>query len=416
MDVTGAGDQEALVRRLEHDLARAADPFRDARVVIVDDEPSNVELLGRLLELAGISTVHGLTDPRRAVDLCLTVDADLLLLDLHMPNLDGHAVLRALGRSLPADDYLPVLVLSGDTSSVAREQAFAAGAKDFVTKPFDRVEVLQRVRNLLEARALYRGVRRQNQLLRAELDAQAEQHRSEQARLDERRASVADVLGRSRFRFVFQPIVDLRAGRTVAVEALARFAAEPQRGPGEWFAEAADVGLGAELELAAARGAMAALDRLPREVLLSVNVSPDTVASPAFFEALDAASEVRGRLVTELTEHHRVRDHGRLVESLAELRHRGVLVAVDDAGAGYSGLQRILSLRPDIIKLDVDLTRGIDGDPVRRALASSLVRFAGDTAATLVAEGIETAEELDTLRELGVGWGQGYFLAEPGDL
>jgi EAL domain-containing protein (putative c-di-GMP-specific phosphodiesterase class I) len=111
-----------------------------------------------------------------------------------------------------------------------------------------------------------------------------------------------------------------------------------------------------------------------------------------------------------------VEDYDALVRALDGLRSQGVRVAVDDTGAGYAGLAHILRLRPDIIKLDIDLTRGIDADPVRRALAASLVAFGGDIGATITAEGIETGEELEALRTLGVTCGQGYYLARPGPL
>jgi EAL domain-containing protein (putative c-di-GMP-specific phosphodiesterase class I) len=122
------------------------------------------------------------------------------------------------------------------------------------------------------------------------------------------------------------------------------------------------------------------------------------------------------RLVLELTEHSRVDDYPRLLGSLDALRYQGVRVAVDDTGAGYAGLHHILRLLPDILKLDVDLIRGIDTDPIRRALTGSLVAFAAELGAAVIAEGIETPEELKTLDDLGVTWGQGYHLARPGPL
>jgi EAL domain-containing protein (putative c-di-GMP-specific phosphodiesterase class I) len=120
--------------------------------------------------------------------------------------------------------------------------------------------------------------------------------------------------------------------------------------------------------------------------------------------------------VLELTEHASVGNYGRLADALDPLRVRGVRVAVDDAGAGFASFRHILNLNPDIIKLDMALTRGIQADPVRRALASALVTFARELHAVIVAEGIETEAELKALRSLGVGYGQGFFLARPGSL
>jgi EAL domain-containing protein (putative c-di-GMP-specific phosphodiesterase class I) len=208
------------------------------------------------------------------------------------------------------------------------------------------------------------------------------------------------------------PIVDLATGRIVGAEALARFASEPGRGPNEWFAEAIDVGLGADLELAAVRVALQGLDAMPGDSFVSLNVSPQTAISSSLARII---REVPGRrVVLELTEHTQVEDHKALVEALDALRDTGVRVAVDDTGAGWTGLAHILRLRPDIIKLDTVLTSRIHADPVRRALAASLVSFAGDIGALIVADGIECDEELATLRALRVPWGQGYHLVRPG--
>jgi EAL domain-containing protein (putative c-di-GMP-specific phosphodiesterase class I) len=116
----------------------------------------------------------------------------------------------------------------------------------------------------------------------------------------------------------------------------------------------------------------------------------------------------------EVTEHHPVDDYDALSEVTADLRARGALVCVDDAGAGFASLRHILKLRPNVIKLDLTLVRDIDVDPVKRALASALTLFATELGAALTAEGIETASELATVRALGVDFGQGYFIAQPG--
>ena len=210
---------------------------------------------------------------------------------------------------------------------------------------------------------------------------------------------------------VFQPIVDLNTGCVVAAEALSRFAHEPLRPPQTWFAEAAAVDLGVELELVAVRSALARIEDLPAGARLSINLSPDTASSPALLDAIAGAPS--GRLALELTEHAPVDDFARLGAALERLRARGVQLMIDDVGAGFSSLTRIVSLHPDVIKLDLALTRDIDTDPVRRALAASLVAFARETNVMIVAEGIETRAELDVLRSLGVTHGQGYFLGRP---
>ncbi len=211
---------------------------------------------------------------------------------------------------------------------------------------------------------------------------------------------------------IFQPIVDLNSGWVVAAEALTRFSHEPHRPPQVWFAEAAAVELGIELELAAMRSALARIDDLPFHARLSFNLSPSTICAPALAHAL--AGVPAERLAIELTERAPVDDLELLEATLADLRALGVQLIIDDAGAGLSGLKRILGLHPDVIKLDLALTRDIDSDPVRRALAASLVTFACETDVMIVAEGIESQAELDALRALGVTHGQGYFLSRPG--
>jgi EAL domain-containing protein (putative c-di-GMP-specific phosphodiesterase class I)/GAF domain-containing protein len=233
---------------------------------------------------------------------------------------------------------------------------------------------------------------------------------------DRRRVAqrVRSVLEPGRIRPAFQPLVDRATGTVVGVEALARFDAQPRRGPELWFAEASEVGLGPRLERAVVRAAVAQLAAVPAGAFLAVNISPETAWADGLDEIL--AEAALDRVVLELTEHARVDDYGALADALAPLRDAGLRVAVDDAGAGFASLRHILRLAPEFIKLDLSLTRGIDADPVRAALAASLVVFAEKIGALLVAEGVETAGECDALLELGVTHGQGFHLGRPGPL
>ncbi len=139
--------------------------LKDAAILVVDDEGSNVLLLKRLLTQAGYTNVRSTTDPRQVLSLYSAAPPDLILLDLHMPHLDGFAVMEALAPQIPAGTYLPILVLTADITPEAKRRALAIGAKDFLTKPFDHTEVLLRIRNLLETRYLHRQLQGQNRLL-----------------------------------------------------------------------------------------------------------------------------------------------------------------------------------------------------------------------------------------------------------
>lgn len=226
------------------------------------------------------------------------------------------------------------------------------------------------------------------------------------------RQRIEAVLDAGSFEMLYQPIVELQTGRLVAAEALARFTALPYRPPDVWFAEAEVAGLGPDLELAAVRSALAPLPFLPDDLRVAINVGASTIETPELHAIIESAGP--DRVILELTEHLRVEDYPRLKADLNSLRQRGTYLAIDDTGAGISSLSHVLKLAPDVIKLDREITSGIDIDPVRRALTSALVSFAAESGARVVAEGIESASELATLRDLGVIYGQGFYLARPG--
>jgi EAL domain-containing protein (putative c-di-GMP-specific phosphodiesterase class I) len=229
---------------------------------------------------------------------------------------------------------------------------------------------------------------------------------------DEALSRVGDVLDAGGPTMALQPIVDLRSDRVAGFEALARFPREIGWTPDRWFAEARAVGLGPELEGSAVSAALRLLPRIPEGTSLAVNVSAHTLSSSDDVARLMARDEP-ARLVLEITEHERLVLDEPTRERLAWLRSTGVRVAVDDAGSGYAGLEHILQLAPDVLKLDRVLVDGIADDPARQAMCDAMVRFTARTGATLVAEGIETEADLETLRYLGVRHAQGYLLGRP---
>jgi EAL domain-containing protein (putative c-di-GMP-specific phosphodiesterase class I) len=212
---------------------------------------------------------------------------------------------------------------------------------------------------------------------------------------------------------VFHPIMDLETREEIGMEALARFGSIPVKPPDRWFAEATALELGLQLELRTVKEALQGLPRIPDGAFLSINCSHRAAESPELAERLDG---VEKRIVLEITEHEAIEDYGALAQALEPLRSRGLRVAVDDVGAGYASLRHALQLAPDMVKMDISLTRDIDRDAGRRALGAALISFAAETNMTIIAEGIETAGELQALRELGVRYGQGFYLARPAPL
>ncbi len=170
--------------------------------------------------------------------------------------------------------------------------------------------------------------------------------------------------------------------------------------------------MGTTLELAVIEAALRLLPKLDPALYLSINASPETVTSGRLLPML--AGMHGKRIVIEITEHAEVADYEHLLTCFQPLRDMGIRLAVDDAGAGYSSLRHIVRLSPDIIKLDMSLTRDVDTNAAHRSLANALIYFANETNAAIVAEGIETAEEMETLKDIGVYGGQGYYLGKPG--
>ncbi|MGY1811720.1 sensor domain-containing phosphodiesterase [Blastococcus sp. SYSU D00820] len=222
------------------------------------------------------------------------------------------------------------------------------------------------------------------------------------------RERVAAVLRERTVQPVFQPVVELDGGRVVSYEALARFSgADPER----VFGDALRAGLSVELEELAARTALAAARDRPHEVRVAVNLSPAALLTPSVLDmVLAAAGDGIG---VEITEHARVDDYAGLLRARRLLREAGVTVSIDDTGSGYSSLQHVLRLEPDVIKLDAALVSGVDRDPAKQALVAAMQTFAGEVGVRVVAEGVETAAERDALAARGVRYGQGFLFGRP---
>jgi EAL domain-containing protein (putative c-di-GMP-specific phosphodiesterase class I) len=226
------------------------------------------------------------------------------------------------------------------------------------------------------------------------------------------KGDILEVLGGpERLRVHLQPVIGLRTGAVWGLEALARFPGHPQPGPAAWFRGAIKAGWGPALETVALCGALDVLDSLPAGMTLTVNLSPRALLRPDVTELLLDATPAR--LLVEITEHEPVHDYPALLRALSGLRSAGVRIGIDDFGAGHSSLRHVLQLAPDLVKLDISIIRNVDVDPSRQALVEAMLAFCSRVGADVIAEGVEEAGELITLLELGVQYGQGWFLARP---
>lgn len=230
----------------------------------------------------------------------------------------------------------------------------------------------------------------------------------------EAKAIIEQIISTKNIHTYFQPIFNLKTNKISGFESLARFFIEPYRAPDVWFNEAATFGLGESLEMSAIENTLAVSAEFDKDLYISINTSPEHILSGALEKALHN-TDCR-KIVLEITEHTQILDYQAIRDKLAPLRAEGMRLAIDDAGAGYASFQHILELQADIIKLDVSLTQNINCDKSKFLLAKALCGFSKAINCIILAEGIETLEELNALRTLGVDKVQGYFLGKPGPL
>lgn len=382
---------------------------RHLRVLVADDESTIRDALCKFLEGEGFVIAGAAKNVGEAVELATLGAPDVALIDVQMPGGGGVRATEEIRKLSPSTK---VIALSAHTERDVVFEMLRAGATGYLVKGAPVENILDAIeRAMLGESTLSRQVTAD---VISELSSHLEREATDAEARREQHRRIHSTISGARLELVFQPIVDLQTRRRNGVEALARFPGDPTMPPDVWFAQAWEVGLGVELELLACRMALEKTRELPSETFLSLNISPQTALSPQFPTLLEG--ERVGSLVFEITEHARVDDYEALAKAFESAIVSGARIAVDDAGAGFASLRHILNLHPHVIKLDIDLVRGIHQDRSRRALAAALISFAAEMDCVIVAEGIETGEELGTLVALGVHSGQGYYLGRPGPL
>jgi EAL domain-containing protein (putative c-di-GMP-specific phosphodiesterase class I)/CheY-like chemotaxis protein len=379
------------------------------RVLVAEDDIAVREALialiaaERTLELAA-----AVDDATQAVEAATREQPDVALVDVRMPG-GGPTAARGIKRGSP-ETHVVAFSAAEDRATVL--EMLEAGVVGYLVKGSSVKSIIDFIHQAAAGQGSL-SVEVTGDVIE-ELVGQLSVRRRAEARRRGRENRIRRALDDGVLQMVFQPICDLRDRAPVGVEALARFRARPERGPERWFAEASEVGLRRELEVAAVTAALAELPQLPAEVYLAVNVSPATLSSARFRKLLSRTDAER--VVVEITEHVPVEDYEALNQVFSRLRALGVRLAIDDAGAGFASLRHILRLAPDFVKLDRTLIEGIESDRSHRALAAGLITFAGKIDATIIAEGIERPGQLEALRDLGVMYGQGFLLARPASL
>jgi EAL domain-containing protein (putative c-di-GMP-specific phosphodiesterase class I)/CheY-like chemotaxis protein len=371
-----------------------------AEVLVVDDEPVTARGYARALAAAGykVSVAH---DGREASVLAKGHRFDAIISDIAMPDMDGLALLRVIRET---DLDVPMIFMTG---SPALESALAAieyGAFRYLVKPVGHDAMMEAVARAVGVHKLAR-VRREAALMQ-ELDGK---QIGDRAGLEARFASGVEKLW-----VAAQPIVSWSGRRTVAYETLLRTDEPTLRSPLDFFDAAERLGKAAELGRIIRQHVARHLHETPAPANLFVNLHPADLEDEELYADDGALTPFASNVVLEITERAALDRIHELQSRVKRLRALGYRIAIDDLGAGYAGLTSFAQLEPEVVKVDMSLIRGIDSSPVKQKLVRSIVALCTELRIELVAEGIETPAERDSLISLGGDLCQGYLFARPG--
>jgi EAL domain-containing protein (putative c-di-GMP-specific phosphodiesterase class I) len=371
-------------------------PGNHGRVLVVDDDPALSRIFADVLSAAGF-TVELATDGRVALSMLENGPFDAIVSDLALPGIDGMALLRAVRqRGLE----LPVIFITGSPHLSTAMQAVEFGAFRYLLKPVDAEQLVEVVDRAVRMHKLAQVKREAKAYLDSEHEAE---HRGLAERFSRALAGLE---------LAFQPIVHWPQKRLVAYEALLRTSEPSFARPEKLVAAAETLGRIHELGRAIRNRAAERMERSPMR--LFVNLHSEELLDDELYDPEARLSRMANRTVLEITERvglERVPDvRGRL----HRLREMGFSVAVDDLGAGYSGLTSFVQLDPQVAKLDIALVRNLHREPTKRKLVRTITSLCKELGITVLAEGIESREERDELEGLGCDLQQGYLFARPG--
>jgi EAL domain-containing protein (putative c-di-GMP-specific phosphodiesterase class I)/DNA-binding NarL/FixJ family response regulator len=380
------------------------------RVLIADDEQIVRESLASVIGSdPSLEIVGSAEDAQGAIDLAAWRLPDVALLDVRMPGGGPRAAAEIV--RLSASTRVLALSAAEDRESVLA--MIRAGALSYVGKTASNEEILNAIHGTAEG-GTQLSPRAVNGVFEAIADT-AEGDGSSSGNGSplgsDPREQIERIIGRQAVELAYQPLADLATLRVVAVEALPRFRTRPMRSPESWLVEAAKHGWLIHLELVALNAAVGRVAMLPSDALLAVSISPETVLSGRFRDLIRGADQ--RRIALELTEYSADQLP---TGALDDLRADGVRVAVHHTGSGQWSLRHIVRLAPDLIKVDMSMLRAMSADPTGHEPVSSLIGLALDMGAIVVADGVETEQEVEALRRLGIDHAQGNYLARPGPI
>ncbi|HSS38215.1 MAG TPA: EAL domain-containing protein [Polyangia bacterium] len=369
-------------------------------MLVVDDEPVTARGYARALSAAGykVNVAH---DGREAAAMAKAHSYDVIVSDIAMPDMDGLALLRTIRES---DLDVPMIFMTGSPALESAVTAIEYGAFRYLVKPISPEAMLESVARAVRVHNLAR-VRREAMQVH-DLEGKPI---GDRAGLEARFSSAVEKIW-----VAAQPIISWSTRRTFAYETLLRTDEPTLRSPLDFFDAAERLGKAAELGRIIRQHVARQLRETPPPALLFVNLHPADLEDDELYADDGALTPFAKQIVLEITERAALDRIHELQSRVTRLRTLGYRIAIDDLGAGYAGLTSFAQLEPEVVKVDMSLIRGIDRSPVKQKLVRSIITLCTELGIQLVAEGIETREERDSLIMLGGDLCQGYLFAKPG--
>lgn len=384
-------------------IARDDLEFGRPRILFVEDDVNFGKIVTRVLS-ADYDMTHAI-DGLQASKLLTERPFDLIVSDLMLPGISGVELLR-LVRTYDLD--VPLIIVTGMPSLDTAIEAVKLGALQYLVKPVS-LELLQD--SIAKGIALSRLSRTKREALAIASQTQAA---SEPLFMGDRIGlRVRFDRAMENLRLVFQPIIELKTRRIVAYEALMRSREDSLPSPGAVLDAAERLGLVNEVGRVVRHLAAAAMPLLPKGADLFVNIHTAELADEFLFSAQEPLTRHAARVVLEITERAAIDSVMDLPKRVRSLREAGFRIALDDLGAGYAGLGTFAVLEPDIVKIDMSLIRDIQNSMTKQRVVRALVSLCREMNMRVVAEGIETREELAIIKDIGIDLLQGYLLGKP---
>jgi len=371
-----------------------------ARVLVVDDEAQVRDSVARILRGRGYD-VETATDGASALATIATRACDVIVSDISMPAMDGIALMRSV-REVDLDT--PIILLTGSPSLETAKNAIELGAFRYLTKPVNKDE--------LETAVARATVARRVALLKR--DALAAAGGDSAAAGDIAGLQVSFDRALQKLWMAYQPIVRASDGTVFGYEALMRSDEPALPHPGAMLDAAERLRRVLDLGRVVRARSVPAMVDAPIDHVFFVNLHPADLLDDDLLLRDAPLSAHAHRIVLEITERATISNMNEVRLRLGRLREMGFRFAVDDLGAGYAGLTSFATLEPDIVKLDMTLIRDVDSNQTKQRVVRSMVGLCREIGTTVVAEGIETPSERDTIVSLGCDLVQGYFVAKPG--